>query len=69
MAMIEVDIELVEEIVKHELYSVLNSLQKDYRKRKSGAGISIFDRNKDKDLAEIDKHIQAFKLILKYYGE
>lgn len=67
--MVDIEMELVEEIVKHELYSVLNSLQKDYRDRKAGVGISIFDLNKDKDLAEIDKHIKAFKLILKYYGE
>lgn len=67
--MIDVEIELVEEIVKHELYSVLNSLQKDYRDREAGKGIALFHIDRKKDLAEIDKHIRAFKLVLKYYGE
>ena len=67
--MIEVEVELVDEIVKHELYSVLNSLQKDHRDRTAGKGIALFHIDQKKDLAEIDKHIKAFKLVLKYYGE
>jgi len=67
--MIEVEVELVEEIVKHELYSVLHSLQKDHRDRAAGKGIALFHLDQKKDLTEIDKHIKAFKLVLKYYGE
>ena len=67
--MVEIDIDLAEAVVKHELYSVLHSLQKDRRDRAAGKGIALFEIDQKKDLAEIDKHIKAFKLVLKYYGE
>ena len=31
--------------------------------------MAIFDHDKEKDIAEIEKHIDAFKTVLKYYGE
>jgi hypothetical protein len=31
--------------------------------------MAIFDKNKKKDIAEIQRHIDAFKTVLKYYGE
>ncbi len=35
----------------------------------NGTGMAIFDTNKKKDIAEIQRHIDAFKTVLKYYGE
>jgi hypothetical protein len=30
--------------------------------------MAIFDTDKDKDLAELKRHIDAFKLVQRYYG-
>jgi hypothetical protein len=67
--MVDIDVDLAEAIVKHEMYSVLHSLQKDRRDRAAGKGIALFHLDQKKDLAELDKHIKAFKLVLKYYSE
>jgi hypothetical protein len=47
---------------------MLASLQQDYKLRKSGKWMAIFDTDKTKDLAELKRHIEAFKLVGKYYG-
>lgn len=67
--MVDIDVDLAETIMKHELYSVLHSLQKDRRDRAAGKGIALFHLDQKRDLIELDKHIKAFKLVLKYYGE
>ena len=55
-------------IVRSDLKSVLHSLKRDLKARKSGKGVGIFDTDKAKDVAEIQRHIDAFKIVLKYYG-
>jgi hypothetical protein len=49
--------------------SDLENLEVDLENRKAGTGIAVFDTNKKKDIAEIKRHIDAFKTVLKYYGE
>jgi len=65
---IEINCDLLEAITAAELKITLKSLQKDYRDRKAGKQIYIFDSDKAKDLAELKQHIEAFKLVMKYYG-
>ena len=65
---IEVEIELLEELVAIELPRTLANLEDDYEKRKAGTGMCIFHKDKKKDLAELKKHIEAFKLVALYYG-
>ena len=48
---------------------VAESLEDDLEKRKAGTGMAIFHKDKKKDIAEIKRHIDAFKTVLKYYGE
>jgi hypothetical protein len=55
-------------IVRSDLKSVLDSLKRDLKARKSGKGVGIFDTDKAEDVAEIQRHIEAFKIVLKYYG-
>ena len=55
-------------IVRSDLKSVLHSLKRDLKTRKSGKGVGIFGTDKAKDVAEIQRHIDAFKIVLKYYG-
>jgi len=65
---IEISSDLLEEIAAAELQRTLKSLQKDYKDRKAGKDIAIFNFDKAADLAELQQHIDAFKLVGKYYG-
>jgi hypothetical protein len=65
---IEVSSDLLEEITATELKITLKSLQRDYRDRKAGKQMYIFSMDKAADLAELKQHIDAFKLVGKYYG-
>lgn len=55
-------------IVRSDLKSVLHSLKRDLKSRKNGKGIGIFHMDKAEDVAEIQRHIDALKIVLKYYG-
>jgi len=65
---IEIDVDLAEQVTAVELARTMANLADDYEKRKAGAGISIFHTDKKKDLAELKRHIDAFKLVALYYG-
>lgn len=65
---VEVCIEGVNDIVRSELKDTLKNLQDDLKRRKAGNSIAIFHMTKDEDIAELQRHIEAFKLVLKYYG-
>lgn len=65
---VDLDWDTVDNIVKQELISLKSNLQEDLKKRKKGTGMAIFDTDKTTDVALIKEHIEAFKLILKYYG-
>ena len=65
---VELDWNTIDGIVKQELVSLKANLQEDLKKRKKGTGMAIFETDKTTDVALIKEHIEAFKLILKYYG-
>jgi hypothetical protein len=46
----------------------LNSLHTDWNTVYGRSEGMVFTRQRDEDLAEISKHIQAFKMLIKYYG-
>lgn len=66
---LEVCIEGVNAIVRAELKETMNCLQDDLKRRKKGKSIAIFHLKKDEDVAELQRHIEAMKLVLRYYGE
>lgn len=66
---VELDWDTIDKITTCSMKSVVENLEHDLDKRKSGTGIAVFDTNKKKDIAEIKRHIDAFKTVLKYYGE
>jgi hypothetical protein len=66
---VELDWNTIDGIVKQELVSLKANLQEDLKKRKKGTGMAIFETDKTTDLALIKEHIEAFNLILRYYGE
>jgi hypothetical protein len=65
---VEVCIEGINDIVCSELKDTLKNLQDDLKRRKAGNSIAIFHMTKDEDVAELQRHIEAIKLVLKYYG-
>ena len=66
---IELDWDTVDGIARASMHSVLENLQKDLIERKNGDGMAIFVTEQEFDVMLIEKHIEAFKLVLKYYGE
>ena len=66
---VELDYDAVDSIVKQELRSLRETLKEDLQKRKKGTGIAIFEVDKTTDVGLIKEHIEAFNLILRYYGE
>ncbi len=60
--------EQVDSIVIQELQSMLQCAESDLKRRKAGKCGVIFDQDIQKDIAEIKRHIDAFKTILKYWG-
>ena len=65
---IEVCIEGVNDIVRSDLTNSLDNLKDDLKRRKKGGSIAIFHMEKDEDIAELKRHIEAFELVLRYYG-
>jgi len=66
---IEIGTDLLEEITAVELKRTLKQLDADYKARKAGKNIAIFSLNKADDLLELKQHIDAFKLVSRYYGK
>lgn len=65
---IEVCIEGVNDIVRSDLTNSLDNLKDDLKRRKKGDSVAIFHMEKDEDIAELKRHIEAFELVLRYYG-
>lgn len=65
-------IEMVEEQVDHillqETKNSLDILKLNLRERKKDNGMCFFHMDKEEDIKEIKRYIEAFKLVYKYYG-
>ncbi len=66
---VELDWDTIDKITTCSMKSLVESLEADLEKRKNDTGMAIFETDKESDIALIEKHIEAFKLVLKYYGE
>jgi hypothetical protein len=66
---VELDWDTIDRITTSSMKSLVESLEADLEKRKDDTGMAIFEKDKESDIALIEKHIEAFKLVLKYYGE
>ena len=60
--------EFFDAITKDNLKGALDVLKGDYKRRKSGHPLAIFEHDINEDLTEIKRRIEAFKLVLAYYG-
>lgn len=50
------------------LKQTIADLEADLKQRKKGGGISIFSTDREHDIIEIERHLDAFRLALRYYG-
>ena len=66
---VELDWDTIDRVTTCAMKSILENLEVDLEKRKAGTGMAIFHKDKKKDIAEINRHIDAFKTVLEYYGE
>jgi hypothetical protein len=66
---IELDWDTIDRITTSSMKSILENLEKDLEARKDDSGMAIFVNEKEYDVVLIEKHVEAFKLVLKYYGE
>jgi len=66
---VELDWDTIDNIIQQELQKAYECLSIDLENCKEGKGIAIFHHDKDEDVAEITKHLEAFKIVAKYYGK
>ncbi len=65
----ELDWEMMDKIAIAAMKDTFESLKTDLENRKEGNGMPIFDHDQEKDVAEIEQHVNAFKIVLRYFGE
>ena len=65
---VELDWDTIDKVTTCSMKSLVESFEDDLEKRKAGTGMAIFHKDKRKDIAEINRHIDAFETVLKYYG-
>ena len=67
---VELDWETVDNIVIQQIIESRDGLIMDLerRKKKNNQGGAIFDNDKKKDIILIKTHIDAFELVIKYFG-
>ena len=65
---VELCVEGMNTLVRADLKDALKCLQEDLKRRKAGANLAIFHTDPKQDIAELKHHIDAFKLVLRYYG-
>ena len=65
---VELDYDAVDDIVKQQLCSLRDNLKDDLERRKEDNGMAIFEIDKEADIILMKEHIEAFNVILRYYG-
>jgi hypothetical protein len=66
---IELDWDTIDRITTSAIKDALRNLEFDLKDRKEVGDSTYFVLEKEKDIALLEKHIDAFKLVLEYYGE
>ena len=67
---IEAPIETVHQFLVADLKEVMSDMMDSFNARTKGdIEFAVFDDDRDADLAEIQKHIDALDLIIRYYDE
>jgi hypothetical protein len=67
---IEIDInsDTADFLIVENLKQAIADMENDLERNKDGVGTAIFSTDKEEDLAEITKHLDAFRTTLSYFG-
>jgi len=57
-----------DKITVSNLQETLENLQQDLSRRKQNEGYAIFELDKEKDIVEINKRINATSIMIDYFG-
>ena len=68
MVTVKLDYDTVDGIVVDQLIDTLENLKSDLENRKEGRGLAIFEHDKEEDVKIISEHVDAFKVVLSYFG-
>jgi hypothetical protein len=66
--LVKIDNDQVINVLVTELRSARNFLIDDWVKVRDKNEGFVFDKDPQKDLAEISKHIEAMRVVIQYYG-
>ena len=66
--MIEMVDEQIDAIVVQEIKNCIKGFERDLELRTDGKGLAIFDNDPVVDVMYIQKYIDAFRLVVDYYG-
>ena len=67
---IEAPVETVHQFLVADLKEVMSDMMDSFNARTKGdIEFAVFDDDRDTDLTEIQKHIDALDLIIRYYDE
>jgi hypothetical protein len=64
---IEIDDEFVSKIVAEDLKWHMNNFKKDIKRAKAGERTAVFSLDKDEDIQEMTRMMDAMKIVLEYY--
>jgi len=65
---IDLDYDTIDRIAISSMKSVLENLEIDLQARKNDSGFAFFVAAKEDDIILLEKHVEAFKTALEYYG-
>jgi len=65
---VELDYDTVDNIIVDQLIDTLENLQEDLEFRKAGHGLAIFEHDQNADVKILRDHVDAFKIVLSYFG-
>jgi hypothetical protein len=66
--LVKIDYDQVVNVITEELRQSRNTLINDWVKVRDKNEGFIFDKDPQKDLAELSKHIEAMRVVIQYYG-
>lgn len=65
---VELEYDTICGMVTDQLIDMVKIMSADARDRKAGVGMAVFSHDEKEDIAEMNKHIDAARTILAYYG-
>lgn len=65
---VELDYYTIDRIITDQLIDMVKIMSTDIRERREGIGVAVFSEDVQEDIAEMNRHIDAARTVLSYYG-